>query len=67
MNPVEVERDSKDILSFHHLKHTSPRAQEKVLGFLQFASVTVLLLKSKLEFMTGVWRSQGRVSLIPPV
>ena len=61
----QIKRKSIAKLTRQFLKSplVSRRAQERVLGSLQFASVTDCLLKAKLKDINRVWRSRARTKL----
>ncbi|XP_066986092.1 uncharacterized protein [Macrobrachium rosenbergii] len=71
--PVKCKEIAKATRQFLKCKQASLRTQERILGSLQFASVTDLLLKAKLKDINRVWRSRAnynlrdKVSLIPPI
>ncbi|MGL5405732.1 MAG: reverse transcriptase domain-containing protein, partial [Propionibacteriaceae bacterium] len=52
---------AKSVKQFLSHKLASRRAQERILGSLQFASVTNILMKAKLKDLTRIWRSRANV------
>ncbi|XP_068247837.1 uncharacterized protein [Palaemon carinicauda] len=53
---TEIEKNTKRFLRD---KLTSSRNQERILGSLQFASITDIVLKAKLKDINRVWRSRA--------